>query len=98
VPRRNSKAGRRPPGPRPVPSHWQATSEPVGRISRDRDESRPTRGASSSYAAADPKLVTHKRNGEATPMAADNEPQVRRSLGRPRIYVPTPDLDWRPAA
>ncbi len=34
MPRRNSNAGRRPPGPRQVPSDWQATSDAPSRLPR----------------------------------------------------------------
>ncbi len=34
MPRRNSKAGRRPPGPRQVAAHWQAPSDAPSRLPR----------------------------------------------------------------
>ena len=97
MPRRNENSGRRPRGPRPVPNRWKASSGATGSLHGVHDESRPTDGALP-FAAVDPKLATHKRNGESAPMAADDETQVRPQARRPRIWVPAPDLDWRPAA
>jgi hypothetical protein len=81
VPRRNSKAGRRPPGPSTVPSHWPSTVRPSRQDSADK--TRAGRRTVASHSPWPTRSSLPAPQPEVTlPVGTSNETQVRRRARR----------------